>query len=691
MKQFLRVLIFFLLGMTNFLLATPELSFNFFVKSGNAEYFKQFQRKKGLDVLIGYDDAKHVKSKNPIVILPSLFSPDLEKELSATVTYNNVKVNFYTFLDHEPLVSKLKNHSNLKTFFETIKNNPKNEINIARAFSLRTARKLVLNPDIHLVVINSPRDFTEIYDSTYIIGVSSRSPVFIALQYSGKSVNVHKEHLSLKEKILKNEKEDTRYLPALSSIGAKESNYTDHVFEQISGGLALKASGADVAILSKMSSRLNHGGEKISYSYFSRRMSKGKIFKVHLLGAQIKHLSKLIHINAMPEGEFFTYGIHNGKINQRLITDNETYKVALDEDALVQLFNIENLGALDEIFSVRAPFIEGIYGKITNLYFVSGPKTIKLRKKNHLTIADTWDNAVNTFIASDTKEEQIKLFLHITPEQFKQTVTFNIEALDFGFSQNFGNDTYTNYQNEKAFSISRADVPLFAQLFISNSMKLTYDAGPLETQLTNEIKYLQSNVSEKPEKDKLAFGLNFRVPFERSVFKENSSFVLSPVQKNTYETKLANYIFPNNTKLSKPNKKLENFLGLKFDIKKAMLDFELGALASNDLNQKGFENITSFGPGLYFNSKWPIYGPLELSSKIKSYYFFSMPGNTLKNNMAYGLEGTVWLRVAAFHNFSVSLMSDFMVASLQREPFKFASSSIFGITLSYGNLFKLVG
>lgn len=229
-------------------------------------------------------------------------------------------------------------------------------------------------------------------------------------------------------------------------------------------------------------------------------------------------------------------------------------------------------------------------------------------------------------------------------------------------------------------------------------MGLTYNTPSVETNLLGNLKFIQTDVDKKANKDKLKLELNFRLPWENSLFKD-SSVIVSPVLLNTYETKIGPLKFlSKNTdadweklRALPRTKQLENLLGLEMNFTNLGFKFQTGPILVTDFNRATTKDAMDIGPGLNFFGKWPLFGPLELSSEINSYYLFPVAESSAKDKIALKVEGTAWLRVAHFYDFSVSIMDDFFFASLQHKSKDIAISNIIGLTVCYGRLFRIFG
>jgi hypothetical protein len=475
--------------------------------------------------------------------------------------------------------------------------------------------------------------------------------------------------------------------PELSSIFSdkEKQTYTSDAFNHMYAYTLLKYTMADVSIIKGVDVAAASLGP-ISYDRALSLVGEHEIFTLVLSGEQIKKITKLIDKKYFGQ-DLFVFGIRNNQIKHRIVDDRANVTLAVSEPVLKEIFGLAKLGALDTDGSIRAPFIEGVYGKITNLYFIGGPKHIKLAfdVSGSLKSHGNWANILEK---TSVSESELKSIFIDEQQQFSPTLVLNISSIDLGFSHNTGNNVYSEYQSASKFPISRGDVPLFGQLFVNSNINLTYDTGPVEFDLGSKLIYLQGNLKEKPQKDKFVNSLNFRLPLEHTYFKDKS-YSVSPILNNAYETKLA-YLMFKDPKMFKAMRTFEHMLGLKTNLSTAKMDFELGGMLVNDILQKTWSDRLDMGPGLNINGKWSLFGPLELSTKIKSYYLFALPQNTVKDKMAFGIEGSAWLRVFYLNSFSVSLMSDFLFATLQSSN-KLAASSIFGITLSYGSLFRLFG
>jgi len=364
---------------------------------------------------------------------------------------------------------------------------------------------------------------------------------------------------------------------------------------------------------------------------------------------------------------------------------------------LLELFGITKVGGLSENYAIRAPFVEAIYGEMKSLYFIAGPKIIS--------IADTRKEiaeVINTIYTESTFDEQINNWLALHHD-FKNiiaeskgkphhVITFDLSYLDVGISSNITNNTYDEFASAKtpALPMGRGNVPSFTHILLYTKAALTSDLPDFITTLSADIRYLHTEIKDKPLKDKTKLGLTLRVPFERSIMSE-SSVVISPLFKTIYDTKLAPNFLLNNSKMPPRTKRLDSLLGVNIDFNRLGFNVDVGPVMAIDFNRLNFQDATDFGPGVNFFSKWPLFGPLELSADITSYYLFPLPGNSVMQKVAFVTEGKVWLRLARFYDFSIAALSDFLFVTMQNEPSKFAVSSIFGLTVSYGRLFRLLG
>jgi hypothetical protein len=292
------------------------------------------------------------------------------------------------------------------------------------------------------------------------------------------------------------------------------------------------------------------------------------------------------------------------------------------------------------------------------------------------------------FAGLTTKKTQH--YIDAAKGQPHHVVTLDIAYLDVGISKNVVND---NYEDASAsFPTSRGGIKPYAHFFAFTKIALSHETPVLHSTLFNETKYMHTDPKEKPEKDKTKLGIKFRLPWELSYFKE-SDVVVSPIFSTIYETKLAPNPWADNAKIrAKPRtRRTDSLLGVNVDFTKLGFNVDVGAAMAADFNRFSVNDALDFGPGINLLGKWRLFGPVEVSSEITSMYLFPLPKNQALNKIALGVEGTVWLRLARFYDFGVDAMSDFLVATLQEAPKKFILSSIFGLTISYGRLFRLLG
>lgn len=594
-------------------------------------------------------------------------------------------------------------------------------LNIVRVFSEQAAAEAAKSTgvDAVLMVANTSAILPSIEIKRFGVDSLSQGPKFAPIIrcspgdiseiiFNGSEIKVRRHnvtedsHVSLYTPMKKKKNSEVNALPGLIRNN-QEVPYDSKDFNNILGGMIIDHTKADVAVFEDSDYSTNILGPINNEIAFAKLKRPGVISTTTINGRQLK---KLLNLNnkEMLEKNYVFFGANDKAktIRERAINDNEKFKVAFSESALLAAYNVALLGGLNEDYAIRAIFVESIYGKITNLWFVSGPKTMITSDAT-----SSLEEAIKDLKAEISFEKLIKKKLASSSHEVilgyvdnsygkrVNTISFNINNIDIGFSKNIANNSYENSGGK--FPQSRGGVPLYAHALLLSNVGLNFDLKNLIINIGNSAKYLHTNFDKKPERDKVTFNVDFKLPFERSVFKDKS-VVISPIWKNTYETK----IFPI-VGLSKMDDKhwqkervlprvklLDSLLGTELAFKNLGFSIDLGAMMAVDFNQSNVRNSLDFGPGFNFDGKWALFGPVELSSKMLGYYLFGLPGNTAVNKAALDIEGTIWLRVARINDFSVSMMSDFFIASLQKSPKDIALSSILGLTISYGSFFRLL-
>lgn len=588
---------------------------------------------------------------------------------------------------------------------------PENHLNIVKVFSEEAAREAARQVDVDLVLLLASDPFVqlpqkEVYELKYqrsdsfeqVAPVVPLSYLDVAvIQLFGPSLGII-DRLEITRYPVSDESPKAPDVKERNIVsdenGLPKGEWLREGFRRVLGGVMLDATSADVAIFRPLP-EISWIRGAVPYPVVDNLLNPhGGVAIITAKGSQVKNIAKMISKKAL---SLDIYGIDpkTGKIGKRLLPDNENVRVALSEGALLELYMMGAMGGFNESYSVRAPFVEGIYGEVKQLFFAQGPKNITTADtKNSIDEALSrapldFNNIFAKFFATD-KDAQIKEFLEYPYGRPHHVMTLDIAYLDLGISNNVANDLYIKRQADKFNPLSRGKIPAKAHLYLLTKTTLTYDAPELITSLTADIKYMHTDLGIKPERDKTKLGLRFRLPWERSIF-EQSRIIISPIFQNEYETQLVPHFLSTPKGLGPRTKRLESLLGLNFDFLDLGFNMDVGFLCATDFNRYQLNNALDFGPGINFTSKWPIFGPLELSSSIKSYYLFPTPKNTARNKTALGIEGTAWLRFARFYDFSFSLMSDFLVTTLQEAPKDVSLSSIFGLTVSYGRLFRLFG
>lgn len=474
-----------------------------------------------------------------------------------------------------------------------------------------------------------------------------------------------------------------------------ENAWQKEDFKKILGGIMKDATKADVALFERLPELAEIKGPVPFSSINGLINPHGSLTVISIPSVHVKTISKYINNGQLDLG---IYGIDpkTNKIGMRVVDDNEFINVALTDKALLALHAIAATGGFIDARQVRAPFVEGIYADLNQLFFAAGPKVAitsetkaAIEKALAVTVSSKpqFDDVFASFFAKNN-QNLVKEFIAHPYGEPHHVLTLDIAYLDVGLSKNVANQTYID--REESTPVSRGKVGPYAHFYVFSKFGLTWDAPPLVTTLGGDIKFLQTNPSKKPERDKSRFSLRFRLPWERSIF-DKSSIVISPVWQTDYETQFLPSFWSSYAPTKPRTKLLESLLGFNFNFLKMGMNFDLGGLMSTDFTKSFASDAIDMGPALFFAGKWPIVGPLELSTSIKSYYLFAMPNNGALGKKAFGVEGTAWLRFARVYDFSFSLMTDFFALNLQNEPKAFSLSSIFGLTISYGRLFRLFG
>lgn len=466
--------------------------------------------------------------------------------------------------------------------------------------------------------------------------------------------------------------------------------------QKVLGGIILKETNADVAIFEKFNNTTPIKGAiplSLSKSLLSPH---GSLVSLMMTGKQLKEIAKLNNGDRFYHRYVF-YGIDDRANRQggRPVNDREKFRVAMSESALLEFFGLSMVGGLSEAYAIRAPFVEAIYGDVRQLFFVGGPKVAHISDAadearavlDQINSAKNFDDLLSEFFAN-AESFSVRDFILNPTGKPHHVITLDIAYMDIGISTNFANDVYKGHV--KDFPISRGKIPLSPHLFLYTKSSLNYDAPELITTLSFDVKYMHTDLKGKPEKDKTKLGLRFRLPWERSFF-DNSSVVLSPVFNNVYETKLAPHFLSHHDMLPERTKRIDSLLGVNMNFARLGFNIDVGPVMATDFNRYNFSDAVDYGPGLNFYGKWSLFGPLELSSEITSYYLFALPKNRATDKIALGVDGAMWLRVARFHDFSLAVLNDFLIATLQRSKNEVSVSSILGLTVSYGRLFRLLG
>ncbi len=622
----------------------------------------------------------------------------------------------------ESVVSGLKKMADLEL-------NPNKSLNIVRVFSESAAAEAAKSVHVDLVLLvardphaqlssrevidlkNASSDSFEQIAPIVVLSALDVSEVLLSGQTlnSLSQVEIIRHPINAQAIVAAKELADTFSEPDSSIMWPSlEKNWHRQEFNSALAGLLMKDTDVDAVVFETGPLATPISGAISRDVGMSRLTRPGRLSTIQINGRQLKKIAKLIGENKFPT-ELAIYGIDPKAklIRNRTLNDNENFRVTVSEKALLEIFGFSLMGGLAEEVSVRAPFMEAMIGKLDNLLFLTALKTVVSFEAGEsidsalerTKTQQSWGDIVAEKVPGIANAE-LDGYLKNPYGTPRHTVFFNVEHLDLGFSKNVANDVYAYHQKEgPGLPMSRGGADVFAHLLIFSKMSLVYDAPGLITTLSNGIRFLSvKGFDEKPSKDKVTFGLDFRLPWERTVFK-GKSVVLSPVWKTLYETKLAPFTFLSKNddkkwhelKMLPRTNKLESLLGFNTNVSNLGFQFDLGGMMTADFNRSSVRDALDFGPGFNFSGKWSLFGPFELSSILLGYYLFPLPESQAQAKAALGIEGTVWLRIARFHDFSLSLMSDFLFATLQEKPKDLALSSIFGVTISYGRLMRIFG
>lgn len=702
----------------------------------NEALIEEVAKRKGL-VFPGASDLLSIKNHREKYASLGLVSPFGQAHRSLIAGLSKTRINFWSLTNNEDFWAFYQQKvfgaaETVKSGIErmvALEKNPERSLNIVRVFSQKAALEAAKSVYVDLVLfvlpeINSQLPSSEVIDLKHaasdsfeqIAPIILLSPLEISeltiMGAAAGSINqVSVKRHGLKEVALsKAESPEKPFaLRKQEVLPALVKAWEQAELNSIIGGLMLKESKADVAIFENEHAITPVKGS-LSHDYLLSRFKRpGRMVVLQTNGRQLKKIAKLIRENKFAANyAVFGFDPKGSSIRERPLSDNENFRLALTNKALLEIFGLSSMGAMDQELSVRAPFIESIYGRLDNLLFLNSTKTM-MSLENSKSVEEALDRTITLPSFASVMEESLASLSEKEWREYvgkpygtpRHSLIFDIEYLDVGFSKNVANHMYVYHlqPDNPSLPMSRGSADTFAHLLIFSKIALTYDAPGLITKLTNGIRFLTvSGFDSKPSKDKITFGLDFRLPWERSFFKDKA-VVISPIWTNLYETKIAPIAFLSDKteadwkkdKMSPRPKKLDSLLGLNFDFKRLGFQVDVGGMLSTDFNQNTVHDALDIGPGLNFTSKWNLFGPFELSSVIKSSYLFGLPNNEAVGKAALSIEGTAWLRVARFYDFSLSLMSDFLFATLQEKPKNMAASSIFGFTISYGKLMRIFG
>lgn len=589
------------------------------------------------------------------------------------------------------------------------KQNPR-ALNIVRVFSQAAALEAAKSAYVDIVLVAVDHELAQLPSQEIIevkkgevapiVRISALDVSEVLVQHGRESKKVQ----IIRHAALSKNFEGSYYKPAqheesLPSLGRL---WTTRDFDCVLAGMMIEQSQADVAIFESEKTTTPISGP-LDYNIARARLLRpGNVATAVFNGKQLKDLASMMAKKALTNNYvIFGFDPKTRQIRGRALNDAEKFKVAMSEKALLEIWGVAMLGGFSEEYAQRSIFAEQIGAKVTSLFFLSGIKKIattdtlqSLRGAlNNFKARQSFDSLLSTQL-STLNFSQIETFINKPAGEAGQSLTLGIDYLDIGFSQTFGNDTYKNGLKDKKFAlISRGAIPLHAHILLFFKASLIYDTPYVELNLGSNIKYLHMDQAKQPERDKVIFTLDFRLPWERSLFKEKS-IIISPILRNYYETKIGALPFlaaPNQEKAKPRTQIVTSLLGTNVNFTNLGFNFDIGGMMGVDFNQISALEATTFGPAFNFTGKWTLYGPLEVSSILKAYYLFGLPGSYRDNRIALGVEGTTWLRVARFYDFNVSLMADFFAASLQGAQREIAVSSIVGLTISYGRFFRLFG
>lgn len=581
-------------------------------------------------------------------------------------------------------------------------------INIIRVFSESAALEAARSPYVALVLLAVDHEQVQLPSQEMIeIQKGEMAPIVRISALDISEVIIHNSVEAKKVQITRHGVVSKNFeggyvKPGELKESLPERLWTARDFDSVLAGMMIKQSKADVAIFESEKSITPINSAVDNNIARARLMRPGAIATAYISGKQLKKLAGVMAKKALSSNlVIFGMDPKTRQIRERVLNDAEKFKVVMSEKALLEIWGVAMLGGFSEEYAQRSIFAEQIGAKVTSLFFLSGIKMLPIAdtaESLQLALSDfkareSFHNLLSSNL-SKLSISEINTYISKPAGEARQSLTLGIDYLDVGFSQTFGNEIYKKGLTDKKFAlISRGGIPLHAHVLLFSKMSLIYDTPYLETSLGNNIKYLHMDQLKQPERDKAIFTLDFRLPWERSLFKDKS-VVISPILKNYYETKIGALPFLADPKQEAPKPRTKIFtslLGTNVNFTDLGFNFDIGGMMGVDFNQSSAREAVTFGPGFNFSGRWALYGPLEISTLLKSYYLFRLPGTVSPNRLALGVEGTTWLRVARFYDFNLSLMADFFAASVQKEHREVAVSSILGLTISYGRFFRLFG
>jgi len=506
-------------------------------------------------------------------------------------------------------------------------------------------------------------------------------------------------------------------LPTPQTMNKKLWTQTD--FDTLFGQALLKSSQAELAIFEKNKSIAPISGAVHSDMARALMQRPGRMFILNIRGEDLKNIFKLIKNKQLGDFEIVGGNLRAGTIRQMPINAEENYLVVVSENVIAAFSEtLEKAEVLGKGKLARAKHIEAYVGETGGLHVMTSANDLTPKEASTIqTQAQSqeqafMDEVTDDFLSQQNSAEHLGYLLKSAKGDFKSRLVLDIREIDFGFSWNKTNGQAQIWKDRSKESLKtggdRFKIPNgrltlldYLHVLIQTNTALRLETPVLDSSLFLKMKFFTWDFdgSSGPIKDKLQFGLEFKVPDERWAAAAERSWYVSPLVQTMFETNIwpigfliSNADLQTTESWEKKGwmprtKEFTVFAGILTGPMNRIFSLRIGPMGLFNFNKTTFEQTFDYGGEIESHVYWTL-GPIGF--QIDGNFRALFPITSTPDPDKLGFDGVLAARIilARIGDFSVAAVDDFAFGSNIADRATFGTSNIIGLALSYGKRAK---